>query len=209
MLGEEDQDRLRQLVEMVADYDLRQVVEEVAGGGVAPGVMASLAARCEFDHVASLVFPDRVEDVVDLLHRWGFEVCAPVPSVVVRDRLVRRHVLDADDCDVSIVKARPGRTPRGSQGLEVFVFPRPRKDDPVAAAERRSRQEDHFALRVTHPGDGGLDLVRRLLAESLSIVPDGGGHNPYDGAGGSSVLYFTAPGGRLELTCDGIPTDDA
>ncbi|MBT3104712.1 MULTISPECIES: hypothetical protein [unclassified Streptomyces] len=49
--------------------------------------------------------------------------------------------------------------------------------------------------------------MRSLLVEDLSMVPDGGGHNPYEGAGagGRSVLYFTAPGGRLELTCDGSP----
>ncbi|MFJ4827647.1 hypothetical protein ACIP5L_30705 [Streptomyces bacillaris] len=207
MLGDEDQGRLRRLVDVLAGYDLRRVVEEVAGGGVAAGVMASLAARCVFDHVATLVFPDRVADVVDALDRWGFEVCAPVPSVVVRDRLVRRHGLGVDDRDVSIVKAWTGHPPGGPRGLEVFVFPRPRKDDAVAEAERRSRDEDHFALRVTHPGGGGLALVRSLLVEDLSMVPDGGGHNPYEGAGagGRSVLYFTAPGGRLELTCDRSP----
>ncbi|MFJ5938494.1 hypothetical protein [Streptomyces sp. NPDC093071] len=211
VLGDEDRGRLRRLVDVVEGYGLRRVVEEVAGGGVDPGVMASLASWCVFDHVATLVFPDRVEDVVDVLRRWEFEVHGPVPSVVVRDWLTRRHGLDAADRDVSIVKARTARATGPSRGLEVFVFPRPRRDDPVAAAERRSCREDHFALRVTRPADGGLGLVRSLLVDDLAMVPDGGGHNPHEGAGtgGRSVLYFTASGGRLELTHDGSPADGA
>ncbi|MFE6773940.1 hypothetical protein ACFVFD_33690 [Streptomyces fimicarius] len=210
MLGDEDRSRLRRLVEVVAGYDLRRVVEKVAGQAD-PGVLASLASRCVFDHAATLVFPDRVEDVVDVLGRWGFEVSGPVPSVVVRERLVRRHGLDEEDSDVSILKAWATRATGGSPGLEVFVLPRAREDDAVARAERRSRHEDHFALRVTRPADGGLDRVRSLLVDGLSLVPDGGGHNPYEGAatGGRSVLYFTAPGGRLELTHDGSLSDGA
>ncbi|MQS09109.1 hypothetical protein FNX48_018565 [Streptomyces sp. IF17] len=173
-------------------------------------MVEALASRCAFDHAGTLLFPDHPDEVAEVLGRCGFEVRAPVPSVVVRERLARRHGLAGEDREVSIVTAWTGPPGDGRRGVEVFVFPRPTPDDPVASVERRERNEDHLAIRITRPGEGGMTAVRALLTEGLSLVPDGGGHNPHDrpGSGGRSVWYFTAPGGgRLEVTCAGRPTD--
>ncbi|GAB3117344.1 hypothetical protein GCM10027160_27700 [Streptomyces calidiresistens] len=210
MLTRFDRDHLHRLAEKVRAYDLRQAVEEVTGGRAAPGVVEALASRCAFDHAGTLLFPDHPGEVAEVLDRCGFEVLAPVPSVVVRKRLARRYGWAEDAVEVSIVTAWTGPPGDGHRGVEVFVLSRPAPDDTVAAIERRERNEDHLALRVTHPGEGGPAAVRALLTEGLSLVPDGGGHNPLDrpGTGGRSVWYFTAPGaGRLEVTCAGHPAE--
>lgn len=209
MLDAQDSARLRRLLDEVREYGGR---ESVAGffsefvGGRDPGLDGVLV----FDHAALLVFPDDVADVTELLTDAGFTALPPVASVVVRQRLAERYGVAEDALPVSIVRGTIPSGPAAGRGVEVFAATGELPASMVAA-ERANDTEAHFAFTMVDPGDGALESLRKTFANRLSLVPDGGGYNPYDDAasGGRSVLYFRVPDGsaagvrRFELTCAG------
>jgi hypothetical protein len=198
--------KLSQLIDDVKRLSVEQVLEESVGPGLDDRLAAAVAAECSFDHGAALVFPDDVADVAGFLRRHGFTVARPVPSVVVRERILRRHDLAGHDLDVSILRATARLASGEPRGVEVFCVPRRRASPAMVAREHRENNEGHFALYVERADSATLGALRSIFVDRFSMNPDGGGYNPHDGApaGGRSVLYFSAPGGgRLELTCAG------
>jgi hypothetical protein len=206
--GSWDSQKLSQLIYDVRRLSVEQVLEESVGPGIDDDVAAAaaVAAECSFDHGAALVFPDDVADVAGVLREHGFTVARPVPSVVVRERILRRYNLAGYDLDVSILRATTRLASGAPRGVEVFCIPRRRASSAMVTRERRENNESHFALYVERSDSATLCALRSILIDRLSMHPDGGGYNPHDGAptGGRSVLYFSVPGGgRLELTCAG------
>lgn len=204
MLDSQDQRRLDRALTEAAWIDGENSFARVAGDAV-----AGLGDVMTFDHVATLVFPDSVEDVRTFLTAAGLDAGPAVPSVVVRDRLARRYGLSAQDLEVMIVRGYPRAGRQG--GVEVFSLSRASADrlrPGLVTRERATEAEAHLAWQVAPEN---VDEVRRFCGERLGLTPDGGGYNPDEDAraGGRTVLYFRAvPGstdlpGRWELTCSG------
>lgn len=188
MLHEEDVRRLRTTLDLVVrtagdDSFARAAFE--AGATAVPA----------FDHVAVLVFPDEVGDVVEFLTQEQVDLEPPIPSVVVRSRLARRYGLSEEDLEVTILHGRvPG--PR-SAGIEVFVLPKRLADgiDPgLKVRERATEAEAHAAWFADRDG---LSDVWRFCREQLGLTPDGGGFNPYEDAAEVAGRYCTSAGRRV------------
>lgn len=193
---------------------LTQAIDDVARSSateamarLVAGDSAEITAICELDHHAVLVFPDDPDDVVEFLAGQGVAVAVPVPSVVVRERLASRYGREAEHLDVSIVFGSVAATTGAERGIEVFCVPRGQAGSVMIETERQQRNEFHVALAVDDAQ--AMSTVRSALVGRFGLTPDGGGHNPFHSAktGGRSVLYFSSPRGRLELTCAGDAPD--
>jgi hypothetical protein len=201
-----DQRRLLRLVEHVKTTGVKQVLEDAVGLDLHNEDIAIILAECVFDHGAILVFPDDISDVVNILHDVGFDVCTPVPSVVVRERIARRYDMLEGQLEVNIIHGSLRGGSSSTKGVEVFCLPRSQVSSALIMRERCENNESHFALLVERPNSTILSLLRSIMCEKLSLHASGGGYNSQHGVGtgGRSVLYFDSPQHkRLELVCAG------
>ncbi len=201
--------RLRRAVgraEMAAAADIPRVLP-----GIGPSARTALRASCTFAHRAVLLFPTSLDGAMRDFAANGLDASVPIPSVLVRRRLCHRYGLTNEACDISVIRARPS-----SAGikLEVFLFPRtaPALEQAIIDAERRFGFEDHLALEVRRPDERTLESLMTILVHDAGLLFEGGGHNPHEGASGSTVLYFVGPTAdqttesrfeRFELHCRG------
>ncbi|MGP3690366.1 methyltransferase [Streptomyces sp. IBSNAI002] len=181
--------------------------------GLRGAELASLAEHCRFAHAGLLLFPRDPQHLRSQLADCGLAADTPShPSVVVRERLARRHRRDALDLDVRILRPRVHGPDGERRAVEVFALTVPERSDlePIAAHERARDHEAHLAFELENPDT----LLLRGLCAVLSrhgARPDGGGYNPHEDG---TVLYFTTPaaatgGGyrRLELYAPGDHRD--
>jgi hypothetical protein len=212
-----DVERLDKMIKHVREVDTAEALRMFLDARRPPTDVDELAGCCAFEHGGILVFPDSVPYMCEWLARRGFRVDTVMPSVVVRDRLCRRYRFTADAAPVTIVHGID-TTPGGlGRQLEVFVLLQPFRaalPADLPARERREENETHLGLRVHDPDADRLRELRKLILDRCAMRPDGGGHNPDEGAdaGGRSVLYFAAPDRaargawvhRIELFCAGV-----
>ncbi|AUG80279.1 methyltransferase [Kitasatospora sp. MMS16-BH015] len=186
-----DEARLRAAAEFVREQDAATLLPRLLPGLTGPDLRA-LAGRCRFAHAAVSVFPADRQALRAALTAAGLPTgTGTQPSVVVRDRLARRHQLDPAELDVRIL--RPTVTgPDGSPRMvEVFALTVPPGSALTAVAdhERAAQHEAHLAFEVTRPDPLALRGLTTLLTQH-GATPDGGGHNPHENG---TVLYFTLP----------------
>lgn len=107
-----DQVLIEESLSLIRNIDTNGVLD-----GLAPRLTererASIAAHCAFSHVAVLVSPASVDELIAGLRAQGLEVDEAVPSTVVRDRLSRRHGVSADALEVAIVRLQVADRPVG------------------------------------------------------------------------------------------------
>lgn len=205
-LDAQEANRLVDAVRETRQLTVERVLNEVVGSELNKDAVVTIAAGCSFDHVAILLFPDKIAHVVDMLGEHGFDVTDPIRSVIVRERIALRHGIVENQLDLSILHASIALDSDTTGQIEIFCLPRMQATEEMINRERIKNEEKHFALKVITPSDAKLRALRSVLVMDLAMYPDGGGYNPHDDAdaGGRSVLYFLAPGGgRLELTCAG------
>ncbi|MCX5329080.1 MULTISPECIES: methyltransferase [unclassified Streptomyces] len=196
-LSASDLKRIERAAAHVRDYDTEQVLAELLPGLTAEE-RGDVCRHLVFDHTAVLVFPASLDGLCDDLRRHGFEPGPVAPSVVVRERLVRRYGALVGDAPVGIV-----HVPVDGRSVEIFALPvapdSPRQS--VADDERTAEHEVHHAFAVTAPGAVVPAGLRTLLQERGGAVPDGGGYNGHENV---TVLYFrTGQHRRFELRLPG------
>ncbi|WP_330294391.1 methyltransferase [Streptomyces sp. NBC_00503] len=207
----DDTARLRAAAAFVREHDTATLLPLLLPG-LRGTELNSLAAHCRFVHAGLLLFPTDPQDLSSRLADCGLAADTPSqPSVVVRERLARRHRRGTGELDVRIL--RPAvRGPAGERrAVEVFALTVPAGSDleAVAAHERARGHEAHLAFELEQPDP----LVLRGLCTVLTrhgARPDGGGYNPHEDG---TVLYFTTPAGetygyrRIELYMHGDHRD--
>ncbi|MEU9161991.1 methyltransferase [Streptomyces sp. NPDC048424] len=207
----DDAARLRAAAAFVREHESLTLLPLLLPGLHGPE-LESVAAHCRFAHAGLLLFPADAQDLRRRLADCGLAADTPShPSVVVRERLARRHRRDAADLDVRILRPRVHGPAGERRAVEVFALTVPDGSDlePIAAHERARGHEAHLAFELEHPDP----LVLRGLCAVLTrhgARPDGGGYNPHEDG---TVLYFTAPADatcgyrRLELYAPGDHRD--
>ncbi|WP_443046261.1 methyltransferase [Streptomyces sp. NBC_00335] len=207
----DDTARLRAAVAFVREHDTTTVLSLLLPGLHGPE-LESLAPHCRFAHAGLLLFPTDPQDLRRRLADCGLAVDTPSqPSVVVRERLARRHRRDLAELDVRILRPRVQGPAGEHRAVEVFALTVPAHSglEAIAAYERARGHEAHLALELEHPDP----LVLRGLCAVLArhgARPDGGGYNPHEDG---TVLYFTTPATgecgyrRLELYTPGDHRD--
>lgn len=184
-------------------------------GPVRPGGEAARLTEdhCAFDHCAVLLSPRSLAAGLEYLERRGLAPSPPVPSTVVRRRLIERYGLGPEDCDVHITRLHL-ELPNGHRrpAVEVFLFPRtcPELDDHIERSEIAHGFEDHTAFTVARPDPPLLDRLVTAWRREGGLHWEGGGHNPREGGPqGTTVMYFVrSPASssdrrRFELHCAG------
>ncbi|WP_407840882.1 methyltransferase [Streptomyces stoeckheimensis] len=207
----DDTARLRAAVDFVREHDTATLLPLLLPGLRGPE-LESLAPHCRFAHAGLLLFPTDPQDLRRRLADCGLAVDTPSqPSVVVRERLARRHRRDLAELDVRILRPRVEGPAGERRAVEVFALAVPPHSDlgALAAHERARGHEAHLALELEHPDP----LVLRGLCAVLArhgARPDGGGYNPHEDG---TVLYFITPAAgacgyrRLELYTPGDHRD--
>ncbi|MGW8781204.1 methyltransferase [Streptomyces sp. NPDC055796] len=193
---------LRAAAEFVREHDSAALLPLLPGLG-GPDLRA-LAGHCRFAHAGLLLFPPDADSLRAQFTDCGLAADTPShPSVVVRERLARRHRRDPAELDVRILRPQvPGRA-GDRRAVEVFALTVPPHSglERIAAYERTRRHEAHLAFEI----DDSDPLALRGLCAILvrhGARPDGGGYNPHEDG---TVLYFTTPADpacgyrRLEL----------
>lgn len=180
-------------------------------------VAAAAAVRqCStFAHCGILLFPHSVDSAVRHFAELDLDPLPPVPSVLVRRRLCERYGLTAQTCEIYITKLRAAPQPDGHHLLEIFLFPRTAGalEPHIIHNERTFEFENHIALQIDQPDEQLLEQLMVLLQGNASLIWEGGGHNPYEGSSGTTVLYFVRDQSvitaqrpmfeRYELRCQG------
>jgi len=173
----------------------------------------SVASHCAFSHAAVLVCPDSTADLVAGLRAQGLAVDDPSPSVVVRERLSRRHGVPVSALNVAIVHIHVPEAGDGDRIVELFALETPPGSGlaGIAARERVERNESHLGLNVDEPDEVAVAGLRALLVDEGGLAADGGGYNSVEDC---TVLYFRRidgdgqfahayPQHRLELRLSG------
>ncbi|MGQ4517100.1 methyltransferase [Streptomyces sp. DW26H14] len=176
--------------------------------GAAPGLSAeartAMGEHVRFAHAAVLVFPPDPAALRDTLRAMGLPDAATTSSVVVRERLSRRHGCHLDGHELAILRVPVPGADGQTREMEIFSLPVPPGSglEFVADAERARPREPHLALEVKAPDHVVLAGLRAALLDGGAMACDGGGYNPYED---NSVLYFSARDGsdRLELIARG------
>lgn len=207
----DDTARLGAAAEFVREHDSASLLPLLLPGIEGPDLRA-LAGHCHFAHAGILVFPPDEATLRARLTDCGLTADTPShPSVVVRERLARRHRLAAADLDVRILRPQVRGADGERRAVEVFALTVPPHSrlEPVAAAERTGGHEAHLGFEVDHPDPLVLRGLCAILARH-GARPDGGGYNPHENG---TVLYFTTPAEgvsgyrRLELYAHGDHRD--
>ncbi|MFD4246838.1 methyltransferase [Streptomyces sp. NPDC058525] len=203
----DDTDRLRAAAAFVREHESSTLLPLLLPGLHGPE-LESLAAHCRFAHVGLLLFPRDPQHLRSQLADCGLAAYTPShPSVVVQERLARRHRRDARELDVRILRPRVHGPAGERRAVEVFALTVPAGSDlePIAAHERARDHEAHLAFELETPDT----LLLRGLCAVLTrhgARPDGGGYNPHEDG---TVLYFTTPAAatcryrRFELYASG------
>ncbi|MCF3184437.1 methyltransferase [Streptomyces polychromogenes] len=207
----DDTGRLRAAADFVREHDSASLLPLLLPGIEGPDLRA-LAGHCHFAHAGILVFPPDEQTLRTRLGDCGLTFDAPShPSVVVRERLARRHRLSPADLDVRILRPQVRGTDGERRAVEVFALTVPPHSglERIAASERTAGHEAHLAFEVDHPDPLVLRGLCAILARH-GAHPDGGGYNPHEDG---TVLYFTTPAEgvsgyrRLELYAHGDHRD--
>ncbi|WP_405427446.1 methyltransferase [Streptomyces erythrochromogenes] len=202
---------LRAAARFVREHDSVALLPLLLPGLDGPDLQA-LAGHCRFAHAGLLLFPPDADSLRAQLAACGLDVDTPShPSVVVRDRLARRHGRDPAELDVRILRPRVYGPAGQRRAVEVFALTVPPHSglEPIAAYERTRRHEAHLAFEIEHPEPLALRGLCAILARH-GARPDGGGYNRHEDG---TVLYFTVPAdaacdyGRLELYARGDHRD--
>jgi hypothetical protein len=161
---------------------------------------ASIAAHCAFSHAAVLISPASAAELVTGMRAQGLVTDEPVPSVVVRDRLSRRHGVPADALNVAIVNVHVPVAGGCARTVELFVLEVPpgSRLASIAARERAERNESHLALEVDPPDEVVVAGLCGLLAGQGGMAADGGGYNSLEDR---TVLYFRPASGVTKDPC--------
>lgn len=170
---------------------------------VGPFAQATLRRSCADAHHALLLFPTTVAAALDHVSARGLDPVEPIASGLVRERLCARYGLALDACEVSLTHLRTP-SPAAGRHLDVFLFPRtaPALRAQIVDREREHRFEDHVAFEVGRPDEPTLERLVTLLQDDAGLVFECGEHNPHEGWGGGTVLYFVAETGRLRRPGD-------
>ncbi|MFE0579831.1 methyltransferase [Streptomyces sp. NPDC058874] len=202
---------LRAAARFVREHDSADLLPLLLPGLDGPDLRA-LAGRCRFAHAGLLVFPPDVEGLRAQLAACELDIDTPShPSVVVRERLARRHGRDPAELDVRILRPPVYGSAGQRRAVEVFALTVPPHSglEGIAAHERARRHEAHLAFEIDHPEPVALRGLCAILVRH-GARPDGGGYNPHEDG---TVLYFTLPTeascayGRLELYARGDHRD--
>ncbi|MFE7096124.1 methyltransferase [Streptomyces erythrochromogenes] len=202
---------LRAAARFVREHDSVALLPLLLPGLDGPDLRA-LAGHCRFAHAGLLLFPPDPDSLRAQLAACGLDADTPShPSVVVRDRLARRHGRDPAELDVRILRPLVYGSAGQRRAVEVFALTVPPRSglEPIAAHERTHRHEAHLAFEIEHPEPLALRGLCAILARH-GARPDGGGYNPHEDG---TVLYFTLPAdtacgyGRLELYARGDHRD--
>lgn len=203
----DDADRLRAAAAFVREHDSATLLPLLLPGLGGPD-LKELAEHCRFAHAGVLLFPPDTDGLRAQLADCGMAVDTPShPSVVVRERLARRHQRDPAELDVRILRPQVHGAAGESRAVEVFALIVPPNSglERIAAYERTRRHEAHLAFEIEHPDPLVLRDLCAILARH-GARPDGGGYNPHEDG---TVLYFTTPSDaacgyrRLELYAHG------
>ncbi|MEV2219226.1 hypothetical protein AB0E01_05045 [Nocardia vinacea] len=219
-----DTARLSRLISYIAVRSSRNILSALLFSDRVGDSNDAPWSRCVFDHCALMVFPASVAALHRDLAAAGLQVGVTTPSVIVQQRFCARYGIDPRGYRINILRAY-GQSggPGSEQRFEIF-YPAESvtgTGSSIAARqlwrarddERQHNRETHFAFTVQHFDSSGYSSLRRRLARTAGLVPDGGGFNPHDrihGAG-SSTFYFAGPGRidghrwprRLELIIGG------
>ncbi|MGW2581282.1 methyltransferase [Streptomyces virginiae] len=207
----DDTDSLRAAARFVREHDSAALLPLLLPGLDGPDLRA-LAEHCRFAHAGLLLFPPDADGLRAQLADCGLAVDTPShPSVVVRDRLARRHLRDPAELDVRILRPQVDGHDGERRAVEVFALTVPPHSDlePIAAYERTRRHEAHLAFEVERPEPLALRGLCAIL-DRHGALHDGGGYNPHEDG---TVLYFTLPADaacdyrRLELYAPGDHRD--
>ncbi|WP_331741814.1 methyltransferase [Streptomyces sp. NBC_01006] len=203
MLLLDDTARLRAAAEFVREHDSAALLPLLLPGLDGPDLRA-LAGHCRFAHAGLLLFPPDADGLRAQLAACGLAVDTPShPSVVVRERLARRHRRDPAELDVRILRPHVDGGAGERRAVEVFALTVPPHSglERIAAYERTRRHEAHLAFEIEHSDPLALRGLCAILVRH-GARPDGGGYNPHEDG---TVLYFTTPADpacgyrRLEL----------
>ncbi|GGZ07642.1 methyltransferase [Streptomyces avidinii] len=207
----DDTASLRTAARFVREHDSAALLPLLLPGLDGPDLQA-LAGQCRFAHAGLLLFPSDTESLRSQLADCGLAVDTQAqPSVVVRERLARRHRRDPAELDVQILRPRVLGCDGEVRAVEVFALTVPPHSglEPIAAYERTRQHEAHLAFEVEHPETLALRGLCAILVRH-GARPDGGGYNPHEDG---TVLYFTLPARaacdyrRLELYARGDHRD--
>lgn len=191
-LARRDWERLAAMLRFVTGQSTAGALRVLAPGCARAGGGDVLLRHTRLDHGGVLVFPERVEEALAGLARRGITAGAPIPSTVVRSRLLARYDLPAD-LPLAVAQARVAGRP--GPGLELFLLPSgARGARPLMADERAHQHEAHLAFRVTEPDEDILRDVWAAVTGAADLAADGGGYNPHQGPDGCTVLYFRGAG---------------
>ncbi|MGH7926538.1 MAG: hypothetical protein ACREQV_01925 [Candidatus Binatia bacterium] len=176
---------------------------------------AAVRQYSTFAHCGILLFPHAVEAAVRYFAELDLDPLPPVPSVLVRRRLCERYGLTTQTCEVYITKLRASPRPGTHHLLEVFLFPKTAKalESHIIHNEQKFEFENHIALQINQPDERLLEQLMVLLQSDAGLIWEGGGHNPHESTGGTTVLYFVRDQSvitthrpmfeRYELRCQG------
>ncbi|MFB9467637.1 hypothetical protein [Streptomyces cinereospinus] len=101
---------------------------------------------------------------------------------------------------------------RRHASVELFLFPRDGAafDRHIEASEVEHGFEQHTAFVFRRPSAAGLESLVTAWRTGAGLLWEGGGYNPQEGPGGSTVLYFVRDPAwsarsrrRFELHCAG------
>ncbi|RSS48910.1 methyltransferase, partial [Streptomyces sp. WAC06614] len=207
----DDTARLRAAAAFVREHDSAALLPLLLPGLGGPDLRA-VAAHCRFAHAGLLVFPPDPASLLAQFADCGLPVDVPAgPSVVVRERLARRHGYDPAELDVRILRPAVHGAAGERRAVEVFALTVPPYSglERIAAHERALLHEAHLAFEIDHPEPLVLRGLCAILARH-GACPDGGGYNPHEDG---TVLYFTTPADsacgyrRLELYAHGDHRD--
>ncbi|MFG2341769.1 methyltransferase [Streptomyces yangpuensis] len=207
----DDTASLRAAARFVREHDSAALLPLLLPGLAGPDLQA-LAGHCRFAHAGLLLFPPDADSLRAQLAFCGLAVDTPShPSVVVRERLARRHGRDPEELDVRILRPQVHGRHGQRRAVEVFALTVPPHSglEPIAAHERAHQHEAHLAFEIEDPEPLALRGLCAILLRH-GARPDGGGYNPHEDG---TVLYFTLPAdtacdyGRLELYARGDHRD--
>lgn len=187
-LAKSDRNQVRQMIRFIERHTTSSALQHILP--LSSAAARELVARhTRFDHGAVLIFPECPEQASAALAEHGLTAAAPVPSVVVRDRLAKRYHLPIEELPVMITRAQSRELK--DRALELFLLssrtPRLRT---VIRSERLHHNETHLAFRVLDPQERSLGRIRHVLMGEIGFTADGGGFNPHQGTSGCTVLYF-------------------
>lgn len=208
----EDVARLLALGKLLRSTPTPELTAQILGPGCDPKLLELMGRTCCFRHAGLLIFPRSHTEAPALLSEIGFKPGAPLPSTIVKSRLMDRYGLTEGQLNVRIIHGRALGAGGELREIELYVVTSRMAIGHIALRERTMEHEAHFAFRVRNArADWLQSVLSALLGAGFRL--DGGGYNPYQdpSRGGTSSVYLLRPSGRgvaaafrrLELQCHG------